>query len=117
MDQIPYVHSSFRAELILNDQTGLSEFQTCLWLQLCLDLLKKKIHKDIHFDVRFMEALKKIPSLDVICADVRLVNICHQFDMACWWFLSGLAYQLNASLISSPQHGRMYDAIMDLMLM
>lgn len=40
MDQIPYVHCSFRAELILNDQTGLSELQTCLWLQLFGDLLK-----------------------------------------------------------------------------
>lgn len=34
-----------------------------------------------------MGALKKIPSSDVICADVRLVNISHQFDLPCWFFL------------------------------
>lgn len=63
-----------------------------------------------------MGALKKIPSSDVICADVRLVNISHQFGMSCWCFQGGLAYQLAVSLISSPQHGRVYDAITDLMV-
>lgn len=53
--------------------------------------------------VWFMGALKKIPSSDVICADVRLVNISHQFDLSCWCFLGSHAYQLAVSLISSPQ--------------
>ncbi len=63
-----------------------------------------------------MGALKKIPSSDVICADVRLVNISHQFDLSGWCFLGSLACQLAVSLISSPQQGRMCDAITDLMV-
>lgn len=64
-----------------------------------------------------MGALKKIPPSDVICADVRPINISHQFDLPCCCFLGSLAYQLAVSFISSPHHMRMYDAISDLMLM
>lgn len=45
MDSILNVHSSFRQDLILNDQAGflcyILTMQTCLWLQLCLDLFNK----------------------------------------------------------------------------
>lgn len=59
-----------------------------------------------------MEALKKIPSLDLIRAHVGLVNTIYQ-----WCFLGSRACQLAVSLISHPQHGRMCDATMNLMLM
>lgn len=52
-----------------------------------------------------MGALKKIPSSDVICADVRLVTISHQFDLCCWCFLGSVACQLAVSLIFSPNTG------------
>lgn len=47
------------------------------------------------------ESFKEIPFSDVICADVRFVNISRQFDLPCWCFLGGLACQLAVSLISS----------------
>lgn len=63
-----------------------------------------------------MGALKKIHSSDVICADVRFVNISHQFDLPCWCFLGSLACQLAVSLISGPHHWRTCDAISDLII-
>lgn len=58
-----------------------------------------KVPYGIHLDVWSMGALKKIPFSDVICADVRLVNISHQLDLSCWCFLGSLSISCLLNLL------------------